>query len=135
MPEAPGGEIALTGSEAGATRKTPLPVAARPTSPQRGEVEDQPRPTPSTPAPAPPRDPPKPAYPLPLRERLRLQKLQGGVICHFHDHDDDALMEAGGKWPEDATLTREEVRVLVHGPNPRPFDSRLTGCEPPPPDV
>ena len=35
-------------------------------------------------------DPPKPARPIPLRERV---KLQDGVIGHFHDHDDDYLLE------------------------------------------
>ena len=39
--------------------------------------------------------PPKPLRPIPLRERVKLQHLQGGVICHFHDHDDDWMLEPG----------------------------------------
>ncbi len=39
--------------------------------------------------------PPKPLRPIPMRERVKLQHLQGGVICHFHDHDDDWMLEPG----------------------------------------
>ncbi len=39
--------------------------------------------------------PPKPLRPIPLRERVRLQGLHKGVIGHFHDHDDDYLLERG----------------------------------------
>ena len=39
--------------------------------------------------------PPKPLRPIPMRERVKLQHLQGGVIDHFHDHDDDWMLEPG----------------------------------------
>ena len=36
--------------------------------------------------------PPKPLRPIPMRERV---KLQDGIIGHFHDHDDDWMLEPG----------------------------------------
>ena len=36
--------------------------------------------------------PPKPLRPIPLRERV---KLQDGIHGHFHDHDDDWMLEPG----------------------------------------
>ena len=39
-----------------------------------------------------------------MRERVKLQHLQGGVICHFHDHDDDWMLEPGRGRRARATL-------------------------------
>ncbi len=36
--------------------------------------------------------PPKPLRPIPMRERV---KLQDGIHAHFHDHDDDWMLEPG----------------------------------------
>ncbi len=55
--------------------------------------------------------PPKPARPIPLRERV---KLQNGIIGHFHDHDDDWMLERGrGRRKRDAGAEAEVVEPAV----------------------
>ncbi len=51
--------------------------------------------------------PPKPLRPIPLRERLKLQSLHKGVIGHFHDHDDDYLLERGQRRKRDDAYAAE----------------------------
>ena len=68
--------------------------------------------------------PPKPLRPIPLRERV---KLQNGIIGHFHDHDDDWMLERGrgrrkpdtrAEEPEEIDL--EAVRRALPPPPPAP---------------
>ena len=73
--------------------------------------------------------PPKPARPIPLRERV---KLQDGIHGHFHDHDDDYLLEYHARRrnldlrddePEEIDL--EAVRRALPPPPPLPRSGDL----------
>ena len=73
--------------------------------------------------------PPKPLRPIPLRERV---KLQNGIIGHFHDHDDDWMLERGrgrrnreerAEEPEEIDL--EAVRRALPPPPPLPRSHNL----------
>ncbi len=69
--------------------------------------------------------PPKPLRPIPLRERLTLQSLHKGVIGHFHDHDDDYLLERGrGRRTRDTSAEADTVEpvlaLILPPPLPRP---------------
>ena len=69
--------------------------------------------------------PPKPLRPIPLRERV---KLQDGVIGHFHDHDDDYLLEYRARrrrcdaaaQEESEGIDLEAVRKALPPPPPLP---------------
>ncbi len=68
--------------------------------------------------------PPKPARPIPLRERVKLQSLHKGVIGHFHDHDDDYLLERRQRRQRDdayaAELDEQRDREAVRKAPPPP---------------
>ena len=65
--------------------------------------------------------PPKPLRPIPMRERVKLQHLQSGVICHFHDHDDDWMLEPGrGRRARAVLAARAAAAVAASVPTPPP---------------
>ncbi len=80
------GEVGCEATGRGTTsNETKMPLPG-------GRGSQEPPPLPSYPF------PPKPARPIPLRERV---KLQDGIIGHFHDHDDDWMLERGRRTRDD----------------------------------
>ena len=64
--------------------------------------------------------PPKPLRPIPLRERVRLQHLNKGVIGHFHDHDDDYLLERRARRRDEEPEGIDLEAILRSLPPPPP---------------
>ena len=66
--------------------------------------------------------PPKPLRPIPMRERV---KLQNGIIGHFHDHDDDWMLEPGRGRRARATLAARAAAEVVEPAIPLVFPPPL----------